>query len=82
MIAELIPGLEFAKRHDLTNRETEILLQIIAGPKTIIELSESVKRNKDTIYQTIFRLKLKNIIKTKTKDEKKNIIYELNEEIF
>lgn len=74
----LIPGLKFANKHNLTQKEIEVLAPFLEKPHTTLELSEVLKVNKTTLHGVIQRLKLKNLLVLKDRDAKGNNLYEFN----
>lgn len=74
----LIPGLKFAKEHNLTQKEIEVLVPFLEKPYTTLELSEKLKVHKTTLHHIIQRLKLKSLLLLKSRDEKGTNLYEFN----
>ncbi len=74
----LIPGLEFACKHELTRKETEILIHFLEGPRTRLKLAEELKMKPSTLHHTIMRLKLKRLLVLKKRDSIGNNLYEFN----
>ena len=74
----LIPGMKFANKHNLTQKEIEVLVPFLEKPYTTLELSESLGVNKTTLHHVIMRLKLKNLLVLKDRDEKGTNLYEFN----
>ena len=72
----LVPGLEFAKEYDLTQREITVLVPFLKQPYTAAELAEVLKANKTTLHHTIQRLKLKRLLVLKNRDSKGTNLYE------
>lgn len=75
----LIAGLKFAERYDLTHKEVEILVKILEKPYTADALAAELSKNVTTVYHLIQRLKLKNLVVLKDKDNKGTNIYQFNE---
>ncbi len=74
----LIPGLKFAKKHNLTQKEIEGLVPFLEKPYTTLELSEVLEVHKTTLHHVIQRLKLKNLLILKNRDTKGTNLYEFN----
>ncbi len=74
----LIPGMKFANKHNLTQREIEVLVPFLEKPYTTLELSKELGTTKATLHGLIQRLKLKNLLVLKDRDEKGNNLYEFN----
>jgi len=74
----LIPGMKFAIKHNLTQKETEVLVPFLEKPYTTSELSELLKAHKTTLHHVIQRLKLKNLLILKDRDAKGTNLYEFN----
>lgn len=74
----LIPGMEFAKKHNLTQKEIEVLVLFLEKPYTTLELSKLLGAHKTTLHHVIQRLKLKNLLVLKNRDAKGTNLYEFN----
>ena len=74
----LIPGMKFANKHNLTQKEIEVLVPFLEKPYTTLELSEFLGVHKTTLHHVIQRLKLKNLLVLKNRDEKGTNLYEFN----
>ena len=74
----LIPGLEFAKEFELTQREISVLIPFLEKPYTTLELADFLKVNKTTLHHLIQRLKLKQLLVLKERDAKGTNLYEFN----
>ena len=74
----LVPGLEFANKHNLTQKEIEVLVPFLEKPYTTLELSELLEAHKTTLHHVIQRLKLKNLLVLKNRDAKGTNLYEFN----
>jgi DNA-binding MarR family transcriptional regulator len=74
----LVPGLRFAKKHSLTQKEIEVLVPFLEKPYTTAELADVLKVNKTTLHHIIQRLKLKSLLVLKNRDEKGTNLYEFN----
>ncbi|HEC64475.1 MAG TPA: hypothetical protein ENI23_04195 [bacterium] len=74
----LIPGMKFAKEHNLTQKEIEALVPFLEKPYTTLQLSELLEVHKTTLHHIIQRLKLKNLLVLKDKDAKGTNLYEFN----
>ena len=74
----LIPGMKFANKHNLTQKEIEVLVPFLEKPYTTPELAEVLKKNKTTLHGIIQRLKLKNLLVLKNRDAKGTNLYEFN----
>ena len=72
----LISGLKFANKHDLTQKEIEVLVPFLEKPYTTFELAEVLGAHKTTLHHVIQRLKLKNLLVLKNRDEKGTNLYE------
>lgn len=72
----LIPGLDFAKKNNLTQKEIEVLIPFLQKPYTTSNLAEFLKTHKKSLDHTIQRLKLKGLITLKDRDEKGNYTYQ------
>ena len=72
----LIPGMKFATKHNLTQKEIEVLVPFFEKPYTTLELSEVLGVHKTTLHHVIQRLKLKNLLVLKDRDEKGTNLYE------
>jgi len=77
----LIPGLEFANRFELTNKEMNTLVPFLSRPYTATDLAEKLNMSKVTLYGLIQRLKLKQLLKLKDRDSTGNNLYQFNIEI-
>ena len=75
---ELAAGLRFAKKFDLTPKETEVLIPFLEKPYTTQQLSEILKAHKTSLHHIIARLKLKSLLVLKDRDEKGTNLYEFN----
>ena len=75
---DLVFGLKFANKYNLTQKETEVLIPFLEKPYTTLELSELLKAHKTTLHHVIQRLKLKKLLVLKNRDEKGNNLYEFN----
>ena len=76
----LIAGLEFARRFELTIKETEILIPFLDKTYTTQKLAEVLKAHPTSLHHVIQRLKLKKLLVFKDKDEKGSFLYEFNRE--
>ncbi len=74
----LIKGLVFARDHNLSVKEMEVLIHYIQDDFTTLELSKVMNVLKTTLNNVIQRLKLKGLLKLKGKDNEKNNIYAFN----
>lgn len=74
----LIPGMKFASKHNLTQKEIEVLVPFLDKPYTTLELSEVLKVHKTTLHHVIQRLKLKHLLVLKNRDEKGTNLYEFD----
>lgn len=74
----LIPGIRFAQRHDLTQKEMELLVLFLEKPHTSHEVSEILGIHQKTLHRVIQRLKLKNLLILKNRDSKGTNLYEFN----
>jgi len=74
----LVPGLKFANKHQLTQREMEVLIPFFEKPYTTIELSKVLGAHKVTLHSVIQRLKLKRLLILKNRDNKGTNLYEFN----
>jgi len=74
----LIPGLKFANKHNLTQKEIEVLVSFLEKPYTTSELAEVLGVNKTTLHHSIQRLKLKNLLILKNRDANGTNLYEFN----
>lgn len=74
----LIPGLKFSIKHNLTQRETEILLPFMEKDYTAQGLSDLLGSSTTTIHHLIQRLKLKKLLVLKDKDERGTYLYKFN----
>ena len=74
----LIPGLKFANKQNLTQKEIEVLIPFLKKPYTTLELSELLGAHKKTLHNVIQRLKLKSLLVLKNRDEKGTNLYEFN----
>ena len=74
----LIPGMKFANKHNLTQKEIEVLVPFMEKSYTTLELSEVLGVHKTTLHHLIQRLKLKNLLVLKNRDAKGNNLYEFN----
>ena len=75
----LIPGLKFARRFDMTQKEIQVLIPFLKRPYTTQELAEKLNVNKNTLHHTIQRLKLKHLLVLKERNERGTNLYEFNE---
>ncbi|KKL05981.1 hypothetical protein LCGC14_2600590 [marine sediment metagenome] len=74
----LIPGMKFANKHNLTQKEIEVLVPFLEKPYTTLELSKVLGAHKTTLHHLIQRLKLKNLLVLKNRDAKGTNLYEFN----
>jgi len=74
----LMYGLKFAKKHNLTQKEIEVLVPFLEKPYTTFELSELLKVHKTTLHHTIQRLKLKSLLILKDRSASGTNLYEFN----
>ncbi len=74
----LIPGMNFAKKHNLTQKEIEVLVPFLERSYTTSELAEMLGVNKTTLHGIIQRLKLKNLLVLKNRDAKGTNLYDFN----
>jgi len=74
----LIPGMNFAKKYNLTKKEIEVLVPFLERPYTTFELAGLLKFHQVTLYGIIQRLKLKNLLVLKDRDSKGTYLYEFN----
>ena len=74
----LIPGLKFANKHNLTQKEIEVLVPFLEKPYTTLELSEVLGVHKTTLHHIIQRLKLKSLLVLKNRDIRGTNLYEFN----
>ncbi len=74
----LIPGMRFANKHNLTQKEIQVLVPFLQKPYTTAELAEVLGVHKTTLHSLIQRLKLKNLLVLKNRDEKGTNLYEFN----
>ena len=78
MSEQLIPGLAFASKHNLTQKEIQVLVPFLEKPHTTAQLSEKLGTHKTTLHHIIQRLKLKQLLILKDRDEKGTNLYEFN----
>ena len=74
----LILGMKFAEKHNLTQKEIQMLIPFLEKPYTTLELSELLGAHKTTLHHIIQRLKLKNLLVLKNRDAKGTYLYEFN----
>jgi DNA-binding MarR family transcriptional regulator len=74
----LIPGMNFAKKHNLTQKEIEALVPFLEKPYTTSALADLLGVNKTTLHHTIQRLKLKSLLILKSRDDNGTNLYEFN----
>lgn len=74
----LIPGMKFANKHNLTQKEIEVLVYFMEKPYTTSELAEVLGAHKTTLHHVIQRLKLKDLLVLKNRDAKGTNLYEFN----
>lgn len=74
----LICGLKFADKHALTQKEIQVLIPFLEKPYTTFELAEVLGVHKTTLHHLIQRLKLKNLLVLKDRDERGTNLYEFN----
>ena len=74
----LVDGLEFARKHNLTQKEIEILIPFLEKPLTAAQLAEKLGANKTTMHHIIQRLKLKNLLTLLERDNKGTNLYQFN----
>lgn len=74
----LLPGLTYALKHALTQREMKVLLCLMEKPASMQQISSRTKINLKTLHTFIQSLKLKGIIALLDRDAKHNNIYEFN----
>lgn len=70
--------MNFANKHNLTQKEIEVLVPFLEKSYITSELAELLGAHKTTLHHTIQRLKLKNLLVLKNRDEKGNNLYEFN----
>lgn len=75
---ELIPGLEFAKKYDLTQREILVLIPHLKKPMTSKGVAEALKYNRGSLHHIILRLKLKRLLILKDRNEDGSNILEFD----
>lgn len=75
----LIPGMEFAYKHDLTRKEIEILLPFMTKNWFTQDLAVELKVSSNMLHHYIQRLKLKNMLILRDKDENGRYLYEFNQ---
>lgn len=76
----LIEGLNFAHKHNLTQKEIEALIPFLEKPMTTAQLAEKLGANKTTMHHTISRLKLKNLLILQERDGNGTNLYQFNVE--
>ena len=74
----LVPGLKFANKHNLTQKEIEVLIPFLEKPYTTFQLADVLGAHKTTLHHVIQRLKLKSLLVLKDRDEKGTNLYEFN----
>jgi len=74
----LIEGLKFARKHNLTGREIEVLIPFLEKPLTTAQVAEKLGSNKTTMHHIIQRLKLKNLLVLLERDDKGTNLYQFN----
>ena len=74
----LIPGMKFANKHNLTQKELEVLVPFMEKPYTTFELSKVLGAHKTSLHHIIQRLKLKNLLVLKNRDAKGTNLYEFD----
>jgi len=74
----LIPGMKFANKHNLTQKEIEVLIPFFEKTYTTLELSKVLGVHKTTLHHVIQRLKLKHLLILKDKDARGTNLYEFD----
>ena len=77
----LINGLKFSIEHQLTIRESEVLVLFLEKPLTNAEAARVLDANPTTLHKTIQRLKLKRLLVLKDKGLNGSNLYMFNEEL-
>ncbi|KKL97099.1 hypothetical protein LCGC14_1837840 [marine sediment metagenome] len=75
----LIDGMKFAKKHNLTQKEIEVLVPFLETFHTTAEVAELLKMHKTSLHHIIQRLKLKCLLILKDRDSKGTNLYEFNQ---
>jgi len=78
---DLIVGLNFAVKYELTKREMELLVLFLVKPLTTAEASKILEANPTTLHHIIQRLKLKRMLISKNRDSAGNNLYKFNDEL-
>ena len=78
MSQNLVPGLAYASKHNLTQKEIQVLVPFLEKPYNTSELATKLGAHKTSLHHIIQRLKLKNLITLKDRDEKGTNLYEFN----
>lgn len=78
---ELLPGLEFALSHNLTNKEIRVLLPFLKEERTAEKIATYIGSRTGSIYPIIQRLRLKGILILKDKGEGGACLYGINENL-
>lgn len=77
----LIPGMRFASKHNLSQKEIQLIALFIKKPDrsyTIPELSKLLGANKKTLHTLIQRLRLKSLLVLKNREINGTNLYELD----
>lgn len=78
-IQTLLPGINFAIKHSLTNKEARVLREfILHKTRTAQEIADALEYGKTLAHHDIQRLKMKNLIVLKDRDKKGTNLYKFN----
>lgn len=73
--SELLEGLRFVHKHNISPSETVLLIQLVQRDMTAKQLHEVTSMSLGRVQTIVSRLKLKNVVELKDKDDKRRHIY-------
>ena len=74
----LIPGMKFASKHKLSQREIKIIALFLQKPYTTLALAKELGTNIKTVHNQLNNLRLKNLLVLKNRDSTGTNLYEFN----
>lgn len=77
-LTTLLPGLLYAQKYGLTQREITVLMCLMEKSRTQKEIAYKTKIHEKTLQKFIQNLRLKKLVSIMDRDPKHNNVYEFN----
>lgn len=74
-ISGLLPGLEFAKQHELSVGEMEIIILLAEAPASTLQIANQLHKSKHAAHDIMRRLCLKGLVVVVEEKEDRTLIF-------